>query len=87
LGSEAAPGLAGNISGASMVNNLGTNYIYCSDEGFHDGIHRWRMDGAVNEISCVVNTASDGWYNMSAPLAWPATNLVLNPGFESEVLC
>lgn len=84
FGGEAAPGLAGNIQAAGMVNNAGTNYIYCTDEAFHAGIHRWRLDGTINEIQAEANSGSNAWYDLSTAVAWPTTNLVLNPGFECE---
>ena len=84
FGPEAAPGLAGNISVAAMVSNAGTEYIYCTDEGYHAGIHRWHLSGSVNEIQATVNPASDATYALSTAVAWPSTNLVLNSGFDAE---
>lgn len=83
------PGFGGNIAMMSMVTSTtGVPYVYYSDESGHDGLHRWRMDGTVNEMSVSGTLSASGIWSGNADLgnaaAWPAVNLVANPGFESE---
>ncbi|CAN5697765.1 hypothetical protein BH10BAC3_BH10BAC3_03810 [soil metagenome] len=47
---EAAPGMAGNVSAASIVKVGETIYLYHNDEGHHSGVHRWKVTG-LNTIS------------------------------------
>lgn len=43
---EGQPGMAGNAASNSVVRAPnGGIYVYHNDEGFHGGIHRWRIDG------------------------------------------
>jgi flagellar hook assembly protein FlgD/sugar lactone lactonase YvrE len=42
---EGQPGMAGNASSHGIaVRPDGVIYIYHNDEGFHGGVHRWRVD-------------------------------------------
>ena len=45
------PGSAGNSFSVSITNDVGPDgrnvtYVYHNDESAHDGVHRWRLDGA-----------------------------------------
>lgn len=47
------PGSAGNSFSVSITNDVGPDgknetYVYHNDESAHDGVHRWRLDGAAN---------------------------------------
>ena len=45
-GIEAAPGMAGNAYSSWLVTLPdGRVFIYHNDEGYHAGVHRWRVDG------------------------------------------
>ena len=50
----AAPaGFAGNIAQMASTTVNGNVYLYTSDEGAHEGLHRWKISnlGSVHEIS------------------------------------
>ena len=84
----ATPGYAGNIGTMALVTATnGNSYVYYPDESIHAGLHRWRVDGTVNELSTTGTIGSGTWSGNSylgSGSAWPSTNLVANPGFESE---
>jgi DNA-binding beta-propeller fold protein YncE len=59
---EGQPGMAGNATSHGIVRRPdGTVYIYHNDEGFHGGIHRWRIEnlGSIREQTVPVKWNSD----------------------------
>lgn len=59
---EGQPGMAGNATSHGIVLRPdGTLYIYHDDEGFHGGIHRWRIEnlGSTREQTAPVKWSSD----------------------------
>jgi len=59
---EGQPGMAGNATSHGLVRRPdGTIYIYHNDEGFHGGIHRWRIEnlGSIHEQPVPVKWNSD----------------------------
>ena len=60
----------------------GVTYAFTSDESAHFGIHSWRLDGQTRELSGTGTLG--GSVSLGTAGAWPAANLVFNPGFEAE---
>lgn len=62
-GIEDSPyGMAGNVKTAGVVKVGGDMYIYHCDEGFHAGVHRWKVSGlnSIKEISIPIETKQTG---------------------------
>jgi len=76
------PGLSYNSQLPAVAQTGGITYAFTGDEGGHGGIHRWRLDGQVREISASAAVGSSADLGIGG--AWQGTNLILNPGFESE---
>ncbi len=47
------PGAAGNIQSMATATVKDSVYLYNSDEGYHPGIHQWRITGldTIHEVS------------------------------------
>jgi hypothetical protein len=59
---EGQPAMAGNATSHGIVRRPdGTIYIYHNDEGFHGGIHRWRIENlaSISEQAVPVKRNSD----------------------------
>ena len=58
---EGQPGMAGNATSHGIVRlRNGVIYIYHNDEGFHGGVHRWRIDDLASIRAQEVPVTWDG---------------------------
>jgi len=76
------PGLSYNSQLPALVQTGGVTYAFTGDEGGHGGIHRWRLDGQVRELSASAAVGSS--VSLGTAGVWSGSNLILNPGFEAE---